>query len=361
MIEKNIPRFPLSSDGVLAHSQSAGVYSARPLSGYTPSMLRNAYRAQADCTGKGVKISVICALDNVAIAESLDIFCKEFSLPSASLSVHYPLGRASGTDNSWLTESSLDTQWAHAFSPDAELSAVFSKDTSLDSMLSSAEYASDTLGSDIVLMCFGRREGADLSAQTDFFGKKNCIFIASSGDEGGAVFYPSSSPDVISVGGTKLSLSPNTHTRINETAWQNSGAGPSAVFPLSDAQRNFDGISALSGGMRATPDLSLCASHEPGCACHVAALGGWTTVSGTSLSAACFSGICACIKERHPEITNTRLLSEFLYRKAGENAYSSPQYNYHDIIFGKSGMFSAFAGWDFATGLGSPVIRQLLL
>ena len=360
MTANNTPLFPLSSDVVLAHSRNSGVYSSRPLSGYTPSMLRTAYRATGSYTGKGMKISVICALDNEAIRESLDIFCKEFSLPSASISVHYPDGRADSTDDMWLTESSLDTQWAHAFAPDADLSVVFSKDTALYSLLSSAEYASDTLGADIILMCFGKQESADLSSQNDFFGSKNSIFIASSGDEGGAVFYPSSSPDVISVGGTRLTLSQNTGAVINEVAWQNSGAGPSAVFPLSYGQRNFDGISALSGGNRATPDLSLCASETPGCACYVSALGGWTTVSGTSLSAACFAGICACIKERHPEIVTTRHLSEFLYEKAGKNAYSSPQYNYHDIIFGKSGRYSAFIGWDFATGLGSPVIRQLL-
>ncbi len=355
------PLFPLTYNTAKAHSRSSGTFSASRILGYTPSMMRTAYKTDASLTGRGVKIAIVCAFDNVAIQQSFDVFCREFSLPYTRLSVYYHLQRADSASDTWLTESSLDTQWTHTFAPMADIDVVFSQNAELDGMLSAAEYACDNLSPDIVLMCFGTPEGANLTAEGDFFSSKNCIFIASSGDEGGVVFYPSSSPNVISVGGTNLRLSPNTYSRISETAWPESGAGPSAVFDISDAQRNFVDINALSLGKRATPDLSLNAGENPGCACYVAPLGGWTTVSGTSLSAACFAGICACIKQRRPDIVTTGNLAEFLYRKAGEISYSSPQYNYHDVIFGKSGEFSAGVGWDFATGLGSPVIKQLLL
>ncbi len=354
-------RKPLLDNSAFPHSRWNGGFTSQRMFGYTPLMLKTAYGYSSGYTGKNVHIAVVCALDNVAIQESFDTFCEEFNLKKTVLSVYHPFGRAQTTSQNWLIESSIDTQWAHVFAPDADISVVFTPTADIGILTRAALYACNELNPDIICMCFGKPESADLSSANDIFHEKNCIFVSSSGDEGGIVFYPSSSPNVICVGGSNLSLSPTSYSRINEFAWQYSGAGASRVFPIPEWQKRFSPINEYASGMRAVPDISLCADNMPGCSCCVTSLGGWTTVGGTSLSAACFSGICACIRERHPEITTSAGLLSFLYSAAGGTDYNPDNSCYYDIIFGKSGKYQAQKGWDFATGLGSVVIKQLLL
>lgn len=355
----NKARFPLSEHVFRTHFGGGSVFVPTPVSGYVPEMMQKAYSYNGTWTGKGVKIAVVCAFDNEALEENMRIFCERFSLEVPMVSVFYPDGKSSGISREWLTESSLDTQWAHVFAPSAELAAVFSKDTSVEGLLYGAEYAQKELSADIICMCFGTEESTADEGLAGFMGDGG-IFVASSGDMGGVVSFPSTSPDCISVGGTNLALSASGK-RLSETAWINGGGGKSDVFEIPFYQGRFFNIYGMTDGMRGTPDVSMMANYNPGVPVYVSQLGGWTTVGGTSLSAACFSGICACIKEKHPEIITSQDMLSFLYAKAGGDGYEFPQYNFYDITIGKSGDNYAEKGWDFATGLGSPVIRQILL
>lgn len=358
MRELKDARFPLSNHFFRTHFGGGKTFSDDAASGYSPQMMRKAYCFDEKTTGKGVKIAVVSAFDNIGIRQSFDVFCRRFSLPSKKLDVYYPDERAGSTTREWLTESALDTQWAHVFSPDAQMLVVFSSDAEVSNLLSAAEYAVDVLSADIVCMCFGTDESGTDKSLSDFM-RTDCIFISSSGDVGGRVSFPSTSPFCVSVGGTNLAVSPSGK-RISETAWINGGGGKSEVFEIPPYQKSFFNIYGMADGMRGTPDVSLTANFNPGVPVYVSQLGGWTTVGGTSLSAACFAGICACIKEKHPEIKTGADMLSFLYSKAGGDGYSFLQYNFHDITIGKSGENHAQKGWDFATGLGSPVICRIL-
>lgn len=351
-------RFALSRHTARTHFSSNGIFDAANPSGYSPYSLKRVYSYNASYTGKGIKIAIVLALDNVGLRQNMEIFCRKYSLPVPELSVYYPFGRAQSTSDEWLTESSLDTQWVHAFAPDAELLVVFSENADVDSLLSTAEYAQKTLSADIVGMCFGTDESAADKTLSDFM-KDGGIFVASSGDIGGKVSFPSTSPDCISAGGTNLLLSASG-SRLSETAWRNGGGGESDVFEIPFYQGRFFNVYGMSDGMRGTPDVSMMANYNPGVPVYVSQLGGWTTVGGTSLSAACFTGMCACIKQKHPEITTSADMLSFLYSNAGGDGYEFPQYNFYDVTIGKSGDNYAMKGWDFATGLGSPVLRQIL-
>jgi len=353
-------RFALSEHVFRTHYGGGEVFSDTQIQGYTPQMLKRAYSFDENALGDGIRLAVIAAFDNVGIEENMRVFCEEFSLPVPKMTLHYPYGRTEATSREWLVESSLDTQWAHVFAPHAEIEVVFANDSSVDSLLSSARYASQELSAHIVSMSFGADESARDAALAEFMSESRCIFVASSGDVGGQVSFPSSSTDCISVGGTKLVLGENTR-RISETAWQNGGGGSSDVFGISAFQGRFFNIYGETHGMRATPDVSMMANFNPGVPSYVSALGGWTTVGGTSLSCACFAGICACIKEKNPQLETSGDMLSYLYMKAGTVGYELPQYNFNDITFGRSGMFLAETGWDFCTGLGSPVIKRLLL
>ena len=349
---------PLSYHIFKPHFEGAAIFDSQAVSGYTPEMLRRAYSFDEAYTGKGIKIAIIAALDNVAAEENLRVFCREFSLIVPKFSTVYYGERAENTSRQWITESSLDTQWAHVFAPDAEIILVFAKSAHADEMLSASEYAASELSADIVSMSFGTGETASDTDLSAFMEQYDSIFVSSSGDTGGIVSFPSSSPHCISVGGTSLSVGTE---RIVETAWKNGGGGPSDIFEIPPFQGRFSDIYSMSDGKRATPDLSMDANFDKGAAVFASQLGGWTTVGGTSLACACFSGICACIKQRYPDIKTSADMLSFLYGRAGTTSYSKPQYYFHDITIGKSGGYYAKEGWDFTTGLGSPVIRQLLL
>lgn len=352
-------RFPLSEHSFRTHFDGGENFYENIISGYTPEMLRRAYSFFGSFTGKGVKIAVVAALDNVAIVENMRMFCDRFSLPMPQMSVHYPDTRAENTSREWLVESSLDTQWAHVFAPQAEIYVVFAKSAAVSDLLSAARYAAQEISADVVSMSFGTEESGIDEEMSDFFGKNDSIFVASSGDVGGRVSFPSSSPDCISVGGTNLTAG-SDGKRILETAWINGGGGMSDIFAIPPWQGRFFNIYGMTDGMRGCPDVALMANTNPGAATYVSQLGGFTTVGGTSLAAACFAGICACIKQRNPQIKTSADMLTFLYSKAGTNGYEMPQYNFNDITLGKSGAFYAKDGWDFATGLGSPVINTLL-
>ena len=358
MFPKCFTRRPLSVHAFHPHFEGAENFDELMIPGYSPHMVKKAYSYDENVSGKGVKIAVVTALDNVAILENAGVFCSEFGIEEPDISAYYPFGRADNTSREWLIESSLDTQWLHAFAPDAVLAVVFAKNADVKNLLSAAEYAQKQLSADVICMCFGTEESVSDESLSAFM-KDGGIFVASSGDVGGRASFPSTSPYCISAGGTNLFLSPSGR-RISETAWINGGGGKSDVFEIPFYQGRFFNIYGMADGMRGTPDVSMMANYNPGVPVYVSQLGGWTTAGGTSLSAACFAGMCACIKQKHPEITTSVDMLSFLYSKAGGDGYELPQYNFYDVTIGKSGDNYAMDGWDFATGLGSPVLRRIL-
>ncbi len=350
------PLFPLSKNEFYPHYVSSQNFTPEHVTGYTPSQMRKAYGFDVSSDAKGMKIAVICALDNIALIENTSRFCREFSLPMPEISVFYPDGRAENTTESWITESSLDVQWISVFAPYAEILCIFAKNALTDSILSAVEYAK-TLSPDVISMSFGARESGDFIAKNSIFTDTDSVFTASSGNTGGVPEFPSTSPDVLSVGGTQL-IASNDGERLLESAWKNGGSGISDLFGIPDFQKRFAPVNELSGGKRAVPDVSMNACDSRGASIYVASRGGWTTAGGTSLACACMAGICACILKKQPSVKDEGIGS-YLYRLAGSSSYTLPQYNFYDIILGSNGVYTAKEGWDLCTGLGAPVTNRL--
>jgi uncharacterized protein YjdB len=143
--------------------------------------------------------------------------------------------------------------------------------------------------------------------------------------------YPSSSPNVISCGGTNLvcpALTYNSTTK--ETTWTGSGGGISKIYPKPSYQ------SSLSGNFRQIPDISLDADPSTGIA--VLLNGNYNVFGGTSFVAPLMAGFLATIS-----------VSKFI----NPLLYSAPRTCFYDIISGNNGTYSAKAGYDACTGLGS--------
>ena len=348
-MNENIPRYPLASLCFSPHFFGAEKFETqRNPDFYTPHILKKAYRYPETQNATGTKIAIISAFDDGEVIENLKAFTEEFDLEMPVINLYYPDGKPQGFSRSWQIETALDTQWLTVFAPKAEIDVIFAKTALLDDMISAVRFAL-TLKVDAVAMCFGTTEFASQRNLSILFEDTSCIFVASSGDIGGVVQFPSSSPYVLSVGGTQL-LTDATGNILSETVWQNSGGGKSVVFEMPSFQKNFV---PPEENMRSLPDIAFSADHLPGVAVYISSLGGWTNAGGTSLGCACVTGICTLIKKHVHGISSTREIQDFLYSKAGVFGYNLPQLNFNDIIIGQSGSFTAKQGWDFCTGLGS--------
>jgi subtilase family serine protease len=196
--------------------------------------------------------------------------------------------------------------------------------------------------------------------------------LAASGDWGSTLgntgtslvaCYPSSSPYVLSVGGTKLTLNANS-TRLSEsddnrdssfsTKW-GGGGGISSIFTRPSFQPSSLRYTPITNGvtgiptaltMRGVPDISapmnVYVFYENG---SISAAG------GTSLSSPVLAGILA----RYMELTGIKRSSP----DWNAIAYANPT-AFFDIIVGTNNtvITSGYAGttdWDCVTGLGPPI------
>ncbi len=184
-------------------------------------------------------------------------------------------------------------------------------------------------------------------------------FVFSAGDSGNQS-YPAASPDVLSVGGTSLSVNSNG-TVNSETAWS-SGGGVSAY----EAKPGYQS-SVVSGSYRSTPDVSFDADPNTGVAVYDTygdTYGGygWMQVGGTSLGAPAWSAIIALadgsrLAAGKPSLNGVSQTLPALYSMSTSQSGTTP---FYDITSGGDSVATAGPGYDSATGLGSPRRTDLI-
>jgi kumamolisin len=197
------------------------------------------------------------------------------------------------------------------------------------------------------------------------------VFVAS-GDAGAydcgtrdlAVDWPSSSPSVIAVGGTRLSVR-RDGSYLDEVGWedvlsgQGGGGGVSRIFARPTWQRAA-GIDAGSEGRRRVPDVSAAADCDS--AFFVVYTGDdkrrryGPAGCGTSAAAPFWAGTLVLISQLAEQRRLGRMLAfgPLLY----ELATTAPT-SFHDVVRGGNRYYDAGPGWDYATGLGSPNVFEL--
>ena len=240
---------------------------------------------------------------------------------------------------------------AHAIAPGADILLVEANvSQNSNNLFAAVAYAAKQPNVSVVSMSWGFSEfsseisstyKADLSTPTSPAGHPNVSFVASSGDTGEGASFPSISPNVLSVGGTTLNLSGNTY--VSETAWNDSGGGPSSFFSKPSYQ------TAYSGTQRATRTWRI--SLNPGTGVYVYNTydGGLEQVGGTTWAPQ-WAGLVA-LADQGREINGLGTLdggSQLL-----PAIYAMPASNFNDITSGSNG-FPATTGYDLVTGLGSP-------
>jgi subtilase family serine protease len=310
--------------------------SPAAIAGYSPSFIIGAYNLQSTNGGSGTTIAIVDAYNDPNVASDIAAFSAQFSLPAANLVIH-KMSSTVASNMNWAVEISLDIEWAHAIAPYANILLVEANSNSLGDLLNAVNYARSQPNVVAVSISWG---GSEFSTETSydsyFTSQYGAIFFASSGDTGGALIWPSSSVNVISVGGTTLTQGASGYT---ETAWSGSGGGVSAYEPTPAYQ------SGLDYSNRATPDVSYNANPNTGFAVYDSyGYSGWLVVGGTSCGAPQWAAIQALGKT----VTSNTLYTD----------YNSPTLyaaDFRDITTGTAGSNSAGKGYDLVTGIGSPL------
>lgn len=322
---------------LLFHGRPASLIGPDPLS---PSQIIGAYNLNSATGGAGTTIAIVDAYDDPTIANDLATFSSYFGLPAATF-VKHKMATTISVNSGWALETSLDVEWAHAIAPQATILLVEAKSNSLTDLLAAVSYATSYTGVKAVSMSWGGSEFSTETSYDSYFNAPGIAFFASSGDNGAGVIWPSSSPNVIGVGGTTLNLD-SSGAVISETAWSGSGGGVSAYETKPTYQTNY-GVTTTK---RAVPDVSYDADPNTGVLVYDSTpyqgWSGWWVVGGTSAGAPQW----AAIQALGLSATNNNF-----YQDAASSAY--PSY-FRDIISGSNG-YSAGLGYDLVTGLGSPV------
>jgi subtilase family serine protease len=355
----------------VAHNQHAARYATATPPGYTPTQVRQAYGFNlVSSNGSGQIVAIVDAYSDPTIAGDLQTFIKQFGLPGMSglsrnssctvakgphpcFQIVYAQGKQPRTDGGWALEMSLDVEWTHAIAPGADILLVEAQDNSYSNLLGAVDVAANN-GARAVSMSWGGSESSSESSHDSHFNKPGVTFTASSGDSGTGTEYPAASPYVVGVGGTTLALNGS------ETAWSGSSGGISAAESEPGYQSNYP-IPSI-GGMRGVPDVSYDADPNTGFPVYDSTRyngsAGWFQVGGTSAGAPQWAALVALSNQgRKTALAGT---AGPMY-SAAQASYSG---NYRDIKSGTNGtcgpVCTATNGYDFVTGLGSPLANSLI-
>ncbi len=330
----------------------ATVQPAHVPTGLTPAQVAAAYGIdRTGLTGAGQTIAVVSAFNSPTVAQDLAVFDRTFNLPDANLRVIGQLGGAPAgpADAGWAAETALDVEWAHATAPKANILLVEANSASLGDLTAAVNTARNQPGVSVVSMSFGAAEFPqelryDSTLKTPA-GHTPITFVAASGDSGAGTVWPAVSPNVLAVGGTTLVTGPGG-SYFGELAWPDSGGGISRY----EAEPAYQ-LGVQSTGRRTTPDVAFNADPQPGYSIYQG--GHWETVGGTSAGAPQWAGLVALADQQRSQHGLGTL------GQVQPALYALPASDFHDVPLGGNG-FLAGPGYDYVTGLGSPVANRLV-
>jgi kumamolisin len=359
-----------------------------PASGVTPALAAAAYDIaplyKQRIRGQGESVAVV---ESSRFSQSdLASFTRQFGLSSFTPS-NLPTpqdGPATDQSNIGEEETELDVELIHEVAPAAQIldynapaTTALGADTLADMLDNIVAQGRVHIVSDSMGYCELGFPAADLQRDEQAIEAAVAHGISifkSTGDAGAyqcerfsptdqrlSVEWPASSPGVVAVGGTALSISP-TGAYAGETAWEgpleNSGGGGglSVVFSRPGWQRAPGVINRYSDGKRQIPDVS--ANADPNTGWALVTGGSLGPTAGTSAAAPFWAGAMALIEQyaRQHGLGQLGFVDPLLYRIASTSQLAPP---FHDVTIGSNRYYPATPGWDFATGLGSPDVYNL--
>lgn len=293
-------------------------------------------------------------------------------------------------------ESTLDVEMIAGLAPAANINDY---DTDLSSIQTFNDYwtlyndilqqiindnAQNTASGSIVSLTWGAPEGSltkqtiaaiDQSLAILTKAEHMSVFVAS-GDCGAfdlgdyvkssygqlAVDYPASDPFSVAVGGTTLTVQNNN---LNEIAWSDgsnhnacksqwgSGGGLSQIFQRPSWQTGRVVQNKYANGARQLPDVSAVATYIA-----IYLQGKWLVGLGTTVSAPIWAAGTALVNEGTMQQTKLFLYGPLLIYDTAQVGAGSKTHPFFDVTQGNNLHYAATPGWDYATGFGSPNMRD---
>ena len=239
-------------------------------------------------------------------------------------------------------------------------------------------------------------EGIAIFVSSGDSGAQGCFNFNAPDPNALCVQYPSTDPNVVSVGGVNTPMTTAGQLTGGITGWGNqttggfggSGGGVSAYFPLTKYQQ---GAAGINGTTRNVPDIALDGDGLTGVA--VLLYGGSAfaghqmvePVGGTSVAAPEAAAMWALVLQACKESASCATASGPVpYRLGNPNAYFYKIYanantyadTFYDVVYGNNSMvciptatpcpsptspgYSAGKGYDLITGIGVPYARALI-
>jgi subtilase family serine protease len=390
---------------LLAHNCPGGTAGCA----LAPTTVRTAYNftyLKGAQDGSGQQIVIVVAYGSPTIQNDLKTFDAAFGLPDPTLTIVYPGGNSTvnlsnAVQLGWAEETNLDVEWAHAAAPGASIVLVVGNNDQGQTIQSTLQYAASHYPGAVMSLSFGTPESSingganntQLKASQAVYAtarSNNMTVIASAGDLGATngfaapnPQYPASDPNVLSVGGTSLSLFNNGKYR-SESAWNDgascampcgaTGGAPSALFgPFSanetlltgdSLHRDVADVAFDAGDQAVDVYIGFSAPGPP------AVTPGWYAMGGTSVGPPVVGGMIAVANQMRAAQTPAKgplgWINDALYGAyTGAQATKTPPF--HDVVGGSnvflpsgSTGFNAVAGYDNPTGLGTPNVNNLL-
>ncbi len=355
-------------------------------------------------TGGWGAIALVDAYDDPKAASDLAYFSSYMGLPVAKFTKVYantsfgtlngrtascggtpppayvpPTASSKGRD--WDIEESLDIEAAHAMAPAAAIILVEACSNLNSDLYFAEEVAGIEVtkagGGDISNSWGGGEYATEVNDDKVFYDYywSHISYFASAGDSGWGAGYPSSSPWVVSAGGTTINRNASGGF-VSESCWGNgvdapkgdgSGGGVSTyeiwksppVFgdgmgPWTAFQYSFAGT-----GARQTPDMSFDASPASGMFVYDTDEGStWYVVGGTSLASPSLAAIANASNDRAGQANPgggkyTNHEDNLVYAEYDLHL-TYPNY-FYDVTTGSNGSgHTAAANYDQCTGIGSP-------
>ena len=282
-------------------------------------------------------------------------------------------------------EATLDVEEAAALAPGAAIEVYQGTQNGNGPTDIYSQMASDNTATIVTTswgICEAQTNGAALAEQTIFqeMAAQGQTVVAAAGDSGSsdcegtpqptkppAVDDPASQPYVTGVGGLTVSnIAPLSQSVWNDNCTsQGCGSGGGGVSTLwsRPSWQVAPGIDTVTATRRLVPDLSVMADPKTGFIqyftgtnsglCNHTCSGGWGGIGGTSIGAPLVSALVAVAAQACTAATGGRLgfINPSLYAMASTGFIDVTSGN--NDLFGVGG-YTAGAGYDMASGLGSP-------
>ncbi|PZE29905.1 hypothetical protein [Curtobacterium sp. MCBD17_028] len=158
-----------------------------------------------------------------------------------------------------------------------------------------------------------------------------------------SVLYPAASSAVVAVGGT--SLTENADGSFSESVWNNSSGSGGGGYASLDSASYQAGTNADPSRGRAVPDIAAEADPYQGPGIYTSSTNGWVLGGGTSLSTPMMAAQLATTLADRGCTSGIGDIHAAIYAHPGD---------FQDVTSGSNGTYPATAGYDLATGLGSP-------